>query len=104
MHALLGKADSSPKKRKRQRKTAALEMAICRTKLYLLYVGSLISLGTLSDTEGNPLALVESFESISLDSAIMNENVLAIVAGYESITLRRVEPFYCALSCQSCSS
>ena len=79
-------------------------MAICRTKLYLLYVGSLISLGTLSDTEGNPLALVESLESISLDSAIMNENVLAIVAGYESITLSCVEPFYCALSCQSCSS
>ena len=79
-------------------------MAICRTKLYLLYVGSLISLGTLSDTEGNPLALVESLESISLDSAIMNENVLAIVAGYESITIRRVEPFYCGLSCQSCSS
>ena len=25
----------------------------------------------------------------------MNENVLAIVAGYESITLRRAEPFYC---------
>lgn len=79
-------------------------MAICRTKLYLLYVGSLISLGTLSDTEGNPLALVESLESISLDSAIMNENVLAIVAGYESITLRRVEPLHCSLSCQICSS
>jgi hypothetical protein len=51
----------------------------------------------LDDVELDPLALVESLESLTLDCAVMAEYILAtVIAGDEAIALLGVEPLYCA--------
>lgn len=90
--------------KKGQRLTAAPEIVARVEMLQLHDVCCLVALGPLGDVEGDPLSLVEGLETVSLDCAIMNENVVPIVASYEAVTLCCVEPLNRTLSCQICSS
>lgn len=58
---------------------------------------SLGPLGCLLDVELDPVALLEGSEAFPLDGSKVNENVLAIVLGYKSVTLGVVEPLNGAL-------
>ena len=65
--------------------------------LRLIYDGNvagLQTLGTLFDLEFYLLSFFKIPETLSLDCGIVNENILATLAGDESITLATIEPFY----------
>jgi hypothetical protein len=94
----------SKNKKKAAELTAALWVCSFEKGLELYNVSSLISLGSLGDLERHPLTFVKSLESVTLDGAVMDENVPAIVAGEKSVALCRVEPLNCSLGCQICSS
>jgi hypothetical protein len=56
-------------------------------------LGGLQALGSLFDSELDPLAFVQGAEPPSLDGRIMDEYVLSDLTGDEAIPLARVEPF-----------
>ena len=62
------------------------------------HVDGLLALATGGDLELHCLALTQAPETISLDLAVMDEDVLAVFRGYESIALAVVEPFDCSFS------
>src|SRR4029077_1069986 len=61
-----------------------------------LYIGSLRTFRPLHNFKLDSLSFLQSTVAVANDSGIMNENVRAIVAPDEAVTLRVIEPFYCA--------
>ncbi len=64
-------------------------------------MGTLAALGNL---EAYFLTLIKCFETIALDSAEVDKYIVAFVSCDESITLRCVKPFYCAIAFQGVAS
>ena len=73
-------------------------------QLRLFDVCSLGALAAIGDFKRNLLPLVQSLEAVALDRAEVDENVAALIGGDESVALRCVEPFYCAVAFQSVAS
>ena len=62
--------------------------------LLLYNVGSLRAFLAVDDVERYLLTLVESLEALALNCAEVNEYVLAVIYGDESVPFALVEPFY----------
>ena len=58
----------------------------------------------LRDFKAYFLAFVKGLKALALDCAEVYEYVVALVGGDKSVTLRRVEPFYCAVAFQGVAS
>jgi len=75
---------------------AAALFADCKSGLRRLYVLGLPALGALNHIELDLLTFLQAAESTRLDSREVDENVLAILAADETITLGVVKPLYCS--------
>ena len=62
-----------------------------------LNVFCLPALGSLDDIELNGLTFLQAAEAAGLNCRVVNENVLAVLAADEAITLRVIEPLHCSL-------
>ena len=74
-------------------------MCLCRLRLDLADGGRL-ELAVLAgrDLELDGLALIKGLETIHLDLAVVNEQVVAIRTGDEAVALVRIEPLNSTLS------
>jgi hypothetical protein len=63
-----------------------------RVKLKGDDVGCLQALGAFFDREFDLLTFFESAEALSLDRAVMDEDISAAIAADKTITLRSIEP------------
>lgn len=62
------------------------------------YVGSLRSLRTGLDIEGNLLSLIEGFEAIHINCTEMNKVILFVLTSNKTIPLATVKPFDSSLT------
>lgn len=81
-------------------KDGAPFLSMINADLLLLpdHIDGLLALATGGDLEFDDLSLVQGLEAIALDLTVMDENILTIFQGYESIALAVVEPFDCTFS------
>src|SRR5512135_1324802 len=63
-----------------------------RSILQFGYVGCLQALWAALDSKLNPLAFFERAESLSLDGAVVDKHVLAVLTRDEAVSLRAIEP------------
>jgi hypothetical protein len=66
-------------------------------RLQLYYILSLVSFRPLGNIEFNLVALVQRFESSSLNSRMVNENIITRSAPDETVALLVVKPLHSAL-------
>jgi hypothetical protein len=59
-----------------------------------LHVGGLGTFRSLDNLKFDRVSFLQSSIAVSHDCGIMNENVRAVLAPYEAITFRIIEPFY----------
>jgi hypothetical protein len=60
----------------------------------LRYIGSLRTFRTLDHFKSHALAFFQGFETISLNGAKVNENIVPVLPGNKSIPLLGIKPFY----------
>src|SRR5512146_252739 len=68
-----------------------------RRFLQNLHVLGLESLWALGDVELHRLAFLQAAKTVRLDCRMMYENVLAVLAADEPVTLGIVKPLHCSL-------
>ena len=72
---------------------ASLSVSVCESYLDLADGGSLkLAILARGDLELDGLALVEGLEAVHLDLAVMDEQIVAVLARDEAVALVGVEP------------